>query len=117
VLYNIRTGLFTGTLAAQYDICEQLDQLGIPYDVLVEEDLSDKNADWLNGYAAVIVPGGEFDEKELAGLKRYVQNGGHLILIYSAVVIGPENAANAAMATVQPKIHDLVKSREPLEAR
>jgi len=81
VLYNVRSGLVTGTLTRQYDLYEQLDKLGIPFDALVEEDLSETNADWLAGYAVVLVPGGEFNPQETAGLKRYVQGGGHLVLI------------------------------------
>jgi len=36
---------------------------------------------------------------------------------YSAVVLGPESVVNAAMATVQPKIGELAKCREPLKAK
>ena len=36
---------------------------------------------------------------------------------YSAVVIGPESVVSAAVATVQPKIAELVKSREPLKGK
>jgi len=86
VLYNVRSGLVTAALVRQYDLHEQLDRLGVPFDVLVEDDLSDRNADWLAGYGVVLVPGGEFSAQEIAGLKRYVEGGGHLVLLGDAGV-------------------------------
>jgi len=89
VLYNCRSGLVANTLERQYDLYEQLDQLGIPYDVLVEQDLAAQHADFLQGYAAVLVSGGEFNNQEVAGLQRYAESGGHLVLIGN-VQIEPE---------------------------
>ncbi|MBM4031425.1 MAG: hypothetical protein FJ291_06510 [Planctomycetes bacterium] len=103
VLYNTRTGIFTGTLTAQYDACEQFDRAGLPYDPLVEDDLSDANADWLQGYAAVLVPGGEFNGKEAAALKRYAERGGHLLVI-GQTRVEPQPYVKLASAQDAPEV-------------
>lgn len=90
ILYNTRTGLVTETLINAYELGLQLEELGLPYDVIVEDDLGPKNADFLRRYAAILVPGGEFSDAEAEGLKRYVRKGGHLILIGDAVIEPPQ---------------------------
>jgi hypothetical protein len=90
ILYNTRSGLVTDTLINAYELGQQMDELGLPYDALVEEDLKPANAAWLRGYSAIVIPGGEFNQAEIAGLKRYVQSGGRLILIGDVEIEGPQ---------------------------
>jgi hypothetical protein len=107
VLYNVRTGLVTETLVGAYELGQQLDELGVPYDVLVEEDLSPKNARFLSGYAAILVPGGEFNEEETEGLTRYVKKGGHLALIGDVELEQPQYVnlgANQGQTAFSPDI-------------
>src|ERR1051325_9374117 len=81
IVYNVRSGLTSNALIGAYDLGEQLDELGIPYDVIVEEDLTAANKNFLHAYAALLVAGGEFNYQELEGLKEYMASGGLLILV------------------------------------
>jgi len=91
VLYNTRSGLVTDTLIGHYEMCEQLDRLGATYDVLVEKDLAEDATAFLRRYAAVLVPGGEYNAAEIAGLRRYAEGGGHLVLIGDVRAEAPQH--------------------------
>ncbi|MBI2193186.1 MAG: hypothetical protein HYU36_14495 [Planctomycetes bacterium] len=81
ILYNIRSGLVTETLINGYELALQLDEIGCPFEVVIEEDLKPENTEALGQLQTLLVPGGEFDAEEIDGLKRYVEAGGHLVLI------------------------------------
>jgi hypothetical protein len=100
ILYNIRSGLIASTYMRTLDLGQQMDEIGVTYDALIEDDLLDKNADCLAGYKAVLVPGGEFNEAEIAGFKRYVENGGHLIILGDVQI---EQEQYMKLASADPK--------------
>ncbi|HNQ35625.1 MAG TPA: hypothetical protein PKN80_06125 [bacterium] len=90
ILYNIRSGLVASNLIDAFNLGRQLDELGLPYDVLIEDDLSDARTALVAGYAAVLVPGGEFNAGEVAGFQRYLAGGGRLVLIGDAILEPPQ---------------------------
>jgi len=81
IVYNVRTGLHSNTLISAYELGQQLDELGIPYDVITEDDLVTPDYEFMKDHLALLVPGGEFNESEIKGLSYYVVWGGNLVLI------------------------------------
>ncbi len=55
IVYDVRTGLHSNTLISAYELGQQLDELGIPYDVITEDDTA--HADFRSGYVALLIPG------------------------------------------------------------
>jgi len=116
ILYNIRTGLVTETLVNAYELACQLDEIGIPYDAITEEDLFDAKdrrtpSRFVLNYRTLLVPGGEFDDREqgdasLPGereaLEQYARRGGHLVVVGDVLV-----RSGRLMAL------DLASAREP----
>ena len=78
VLYHLADGIHHSEIANLDRVCDQVWQAGCPLEVITELHLT---PEVLKGFDMLVVPGFQFDPREVDAIKSYLQGGGKVLLV------------------------------------